>query len=245
MSARLSVVADVSRTARLVSLFRHEQSDPDRFYRFLAGDTVARVQPSLELSNAVVLDVGGGPGYVADAFRLAGARCFVAEFSSDELHLHGRSPEGAMQADGQALPIRSSSVDVCHSSNVLEHVPDPRAMLAEVVRVVRPGGVIYLSFTNWLSPWGGHETSPWHYLGGEYAARRWLRRHGSPPKNRYGQGLYRLDVSTVLAWFRTRPDVEMMQAGPRYWPAFARPVVSVPGVREIVTWNLEIIARRR
>ena len=89
----------------------------------------------------------------------------------------------------------SGVVDVCFSANVLEHVPDWRAMLAEMVRVTKPGGIIVVSFTNWLSPWGGHETSPWHYLGGDRAARRYQRRHGRPPKNRFGSSLYPVSVA--------------------------------------------------
>ena len=72
---------------------------------------------------------------------------------------------------------RDGAVDVCYSSNVLEHVPEPWAMADEMLRVTRPGGTRRTCrFTNWLSPWGGHETSPWHYSGGARAARRYARR---------------------------------------------------------------------
>ena len=245
MSATTSVRADLTRTVTLFSLFRRETSDPDRFYSYLADDTVRRIEIHHRLADAVVLDVGGGPGYVSEALRTAGATCVVADYSHRELHLHGRTPDDAVQADAQELPIRTAGVDVCHSSNVLEHVPDPNRMLAEMVRVVRPSGLIYLSFTNWLSPWGGHETSPWHYVGGEYAARRWESKHGAPPKNRYGAGLYRLDVATVVRWFRQCNDVDIVSCGSRYLPAFTAPVVKVPGLRELAVWNLETIVRRR
>ena len=76
------------------------------------------------------------------------------------------------------------SVDVCYSSNVLEHVPDPERMLEEMVRVVRPGGLVFCSYTLWLSPWGGHETSPWHYLGGHCAARRYTAPARAPAQER-------------------------------------------------------------
>ena len=60
----------------------------------------------------------------------------------------------------------------------------------EMLRVTRPGGLVVLSYTVWLGPFGGHETGPWHYLGGEYAARRYRRRHGKEPKNRFGDSLF-------------------------------------------------------
>ncbi len=157
----------------------------------------------------------------------------------------GAAPEGAVLGSALDIPLATGSVDVCFSSNVLEHVPDPWRMAAEMVRVTRPGGVVYLSFTNWLSPWGGHETSPWHYLGGHRAAARYTRRHGRPPKNVYGTSLYPVSVGAALRWARWQPDVRVLDALPRYHPRWATPVVRVPGLREIVSWNLLLILRRR
>ena len=74
-------------------------------------------------------------------------------------------------------------------------MPQPWVVADEMVRVVRPGGLVVVSYTNWLSPWGGHETSPWHYLGGYVAADRYGRRYGHPPKNRYGVGLFPVSVA--------------------------------------------------
>jgi SAM-dependent methyltransferase len=147
-----------------------------------------------------VLDVGGASGYVGDAFRAAGAKAVTAEYDFDQMTEHGRTVVDGVIADGCDLPIATGAVDISYTSNVLEHVISYQRMLAEMVRVVAPGGVIYLTFTNWLSPWGGHETSPWHYLGGEWSARRFERKTGAPPKNRFGVSLFRLDVRDVLAW---------------------------------------------
>lgn len=235
----------VARSVRLFSLFRKEQADPDTFYATLAADTVRALQPHVQLRGACAVDIGGGPGYVADALSAAGARCVVVEYAASELTLHDRIPAVAVLGDGQRLPLADGAADVVHSSNVLEHVPDPWAMLEEMVRVLRPGtGIGYLTFTNWLSPWGGHETSPWHYLGGEWAALRYEQRTGAPPKNRYGESLHRLGVAEVLRWFRTRPDVEVLHAAPRYLPEGVKWLVSVPAAREVFTWNLAVTFRR-
>jgi SAM-dependent methyltransferase len=128
---------------------------------------------------------------------------------------------------------------------VLEHVHSPERMLSEMVRVVRPSGIVYLTFTNWLSPWGGHETSPWHYLGGEWSARRFARRHGREPKNRFGLSLFPLSVATVLRWVRTCPDVTVLEAFPRYYPRWTKALVRIPVLREFLTWNLVVVMRRK
>ena len=155
------------------SAFRNEGSDPATFYGLLADDTVSDVANYSQLSGCTVLDVGGASGYVADAFRGSGASAVTAEYDTSQMTEHGRRLVDGIIADGCALPIATGAVDVGYSSNVLEHVVSYEQMLSEMVRVVSPGGVIYITFTNWLSPWGGHETSPWHYLGGEWAARRY------------------------------------------------------------------------
>jgi glycosyltransferase involved in cell wall biosynthesis/SAM-dependent methyltransferase len=240
-----SLPTGLARSAQLFQLFRREPTDPDTFYRFLAADTVRQIRGFTSLAGTQAVDIGGGPGYFADALRAQAGSCFVVEYDFDELHLHGRTPDRAVQGDGQLLPLATGSVDLVHSSNVLEHVPAPMSMLGEMARVIKPRtGLGYLTFTNWYSPWGGHETSPWHYLGGERAADRFERKTGSRPKNEFGTSLHPLNIADVMRWFEERSDLEVLWAGPRYWPTWARTIVKVPGVREVITWNLVVIFRR-
>ena len=233
-------------SVRLFRAFRTEQTDPDGFYSLLAARSVRQVQRYADLAGRSVLDVGGGPGYFADAFRAAGARYVGLDADAGELAGRAQGPaQGSVQGSALALPFQSASIDVCYSSNVLEHVPDPWLMGEEMIRVTRPGGTVFVAFTNWLSPWGGHETSPWHYLGGQRAMRRYRRRHARSPKNVYGQSLFPVSVAGALRWARTRTDVELVDALPRYHPDWARTVLRIPGAREVLTWNLALVLRRR
>jgi arabinofuranan 3-O-arabinosyltransferase len=135
-------------------------------------------------------------------------------------------------------------VDICYSSNVLEHVARPEWMLDEMVRVTRPGGVVFASFTPWWSPWGGHETAPWHYLGGERARRRYLRRTGHEPKNRFEHSLFPISVRQALVWARSCEGARVVDVLPRYHPWWARWVVYMPVVREVLSWNLVVVLRK-
>jgi SAM-dependent methyltransferase len=150
-----------------------------------------------------------------------------------------------VQASGDALPFVDGTFDVTYSSNVLEHVPRPWAMADDMVRVTRPGGTVVISYTLWFGPWGGHETSPWHLLGGHRAARRYARRHGRQPKNVFGESLYALTARAGIDWARHRPDVDIVAVEPRYLPRQAHWLVRVPIARELVTWNLMLVLRRR
>ena len=250
----------IPRSVALFRAFRKEQSDPDYFYRTIALDTLVRLTGSTPLFNRTVVDIGGGAGYFAEAFRNAGARVVLIEPEADaplparlegpeeSLDLRARHewavwpgrlmPGQTVAGDGLQLPLPDDFADLVFSSNVLEHVPDPSRFIDESVRVTRPGGQIYLSFTVWWSPWGGHETSPWHYISGAYATWRYTKRHGYPPKNVYGESLFALKVSTVLKLLKERDDVQLLNAEPRYLPRWAGFLVKVPVVREIVTWNL-------
>ena len=235
----------VGRSWGLFQAFRREQQHPASTYALLADDTVALLRRYRDLAGLVAVDVGGGPGYTAEALRAAGAQAFTLDPFEDELSLHGRTPSHALVGDGLHLPLGSASVDLCCTLNALEHVPEPWSFLAELVRVTRPGGLVFVGVTNWLSPWGGHETSPWHYLGGHRAAQRYEARTGHPPKNRYEESLFRIGVGETLAWARSCPQVRVLDAFPRYYPRWCRPLVRVPGLREVATWNLALVMERR
>lgn len=239
-------MATWKRAAKLFTDFQVEQSDPDRFYGTMASDSVAQMQCLANLEGAHVLDVGGGPGYWADAFAAAGARYTPLDADAGELALHGRVPlPGTVMGDGQALPFRTGSFDLVYSSNVGEHVRHPWTMGDEMVRVCRPGGLVFYSYTLWYGPWGGHETAPWHYVNGRYAAQRYRREKGHEPKNLYGTSLFPVSMAQGIRWARSQPDADVVDIIPRYLPSSLFWTSSLPVVREILTWNVALILRRR
>jgi SAM-dependent methyltransferase len=234
--------ATLSRSVRLFRLFLSEQSDPAAFYTALASDSVEQLGNYVDLAGRTILDVGGGPGYFGRAFHDAGARYVGLELDAPtDLPVE----VSAVRGSGERIPVRSGSVDVAYSSNVVEHVRRPWVMADELVRVTCAGGIVYLSFTPWFSPWGGHETAPWHLLGGNFARRRFARRNGREPKNAYGETLFGYRVSEVMRWARKNPDVEVLATLPRYHPRWAWWIVRVPGLREVASWNIVLVLRKR
>jgi SAM-dependent methyltransferase len=236
--------AGLRRSVALLRAFRVEQTEPDVFYGLLARDSVRLIGRHAPLAGQRVLDVGAGPVQFAAAFAAAGARYIAVDADPGELLETRPDRTAALAARGERLPIGEGAVDICFSSNVVEHVSAPWRLGDELVRVTRPGGLVVISYTNWLSPWGGHETSPWHFLGGTYAARRYARRHGHPPKNRYGTSLFPVGAGRVLRLVRARGDVTVLEARPRYYPRWCGFVVRLPVLREMLTWNLLLILRR-
>lgn len=80
--------------------------------------------------DAVILNVGSGPRVIAphviniDSFPFKGV---------------------TIVADATNLPFKDSSVDAVICECVLEHVPDPNAVVREIERVLKRGGLLYLS----------------------------------------------------------------------------------------------------
>ncbi len=237
--------ASLGRSLRLLREFRYEQPDPRRFYTALAEDSVAQLSRYTDLSGAVMLDVGGGPGYFRSAFEDAGATYLALDADVGELSGSGEVSGGTVIGSGMRLPFRDGSLDICYSSNVLEHVPDPWLMAEEMLRVTRSGGTVFISYTVWFGPWGGHETAPWHYLGGRRARRRYRRKHGREPKNKYGESLFPVTVAGGLRWARRQNTGDVVDLTPRYNPWWSRWLLRIPLVREVVTWNLVIVLRKR
>ena len=237
--------ASLGRSVRLLREFRYEQPDPARFYTAIAEDSVGQLSQYADLAGGVMLDVGGGPGYFRDAFGRAGATYFSLDADVGELAGTGTIAAGTVIGSGMQLPFRDDAVDLTYSSNVLEHVVDPWLMADEMVRITRPGGLVFISYTVWFGPWGGHETAPWHYVSGGYARRRYRRKHGKEPKNKYGESLFKVTVADGLAWARRQQAADVLDLTPRYNPRWSRWLLHVPGVREVATWNLAIVLKKR
>lgn len=256
--------ATLRRSFGLLSDFKYEQTRPDIFYGHLAADTVGLIRDVYAgvrgltasaaeepLHGAKILDVGGGPGYFGVAFDKAGADYYTCEPDVGEMAAAGIKLQTSVRGSGLDLPFVSDAFDITYSSNVAEHVPDPWRMADEMLRVTKPGGVMIYSYTVWLGPFGGHETGLWqHYVGGEFAARRYEQKMGKPPKNRWGESLFNVSASDGLEYGRkvhARADdpAELVAAFPRYHPWWAWWMVRVPGLREFAVSNLVLVFQKR
>lgn len=110
-----------------------------------------------------VLDVGCGSGRSVDLFRsLAPTASWVGVDIEDSPEVRARTRDDAEfhTFDGESLPFEDSRFDVVYCAQVLEHVRRPAPLLAEMVRVLSPGGRLAGS-TSQLEPF--HSRSTWNY----------------------------------------------------------------------------------
>jgi SAM-dependent methyltransferase len=123
-----------------------------------------------------------------------------------------------VRADALSLPFADGSFDLVLSGGLLEHFPQPEPVLAEMVRILRPGGTFYadvvprkfsiyrvrefprMARTEWFMP-GVHESSNGP---GRYA--RALERLGCAPPRVRSAGVYPPRTGPVLARLASRLD---------------------------------------
>ena len=137
--------------------------------RVLLRDLVQRHLRSREGSPPRLLDLGCGTGGNSATYTEFGSVVGVEPDASALRFAQARlvaDPSGASlafcRAVGTSLPLALESFDAVIASDVLEHIADDRAAVAEVVRVLRPGGVFIFSVPAhpWL--WSTHDEALWH-----------------------------------------------------------------------------------
>ncbi|MEA2637112.1 MAG: 2-polyprenyl-6-hydroxyphenyl methylase / 3-demethylubiquinone-9 3-methyltransferase, partial [Chloroflexota bacterium] len=102
---------------------------------------------SVDPAGKTVVDIGCGGGLFAEEFARLGAAVIGVDPSASSLDT-ARAHAAAMglsidyrAGTGEHLPLDDASVDIACCVDVLEHVTDVDAVIAETARVLRPGGV--------------------------------------------------------------------------------------------------------
>lgn len=102
----------------------------------------------LPLAGERVLDVGAGLGHFSRIVAALGGRPVPLDLAGRLLaKLRGEFPL-AVQGDALALPFATGTFGIVVSSECVEHTPDPLVAIREMVRVLRPGGVLVLTTPN-------------------------------------------------------------------------------------------------
>jgi ubiquinone/menaquinone biosynthesis C-methylase UbiE len=141
----------------------------------------------IDWGNATVCDIGGGGGLRAALLAARAKRSHCADIIDQQARYAGEFVKllsEKMQRHGHSLPIdrfefnvtdatrlmyRNDWFDFVSALNAFEHIPDPIGALAEIARVLRPGGHAYVWFDPiWTADTGSHfqhrVTEPWAHL---------------------------------------------------------------------------------
>jgi len=134
----------------------------------LAIDSVLEMQPRR------VLEVGCGPGEAAEKIAAAGVTVEALDISDRMVELTCARGVSARVGDVQDLPFEDGSFDAALAAWMLYHVPDVERGIAELARVVRPGGRL-VAVTNRID----HLRELRELLGGEFPTRNFSDENAS------------------------------------------------------------------
>ncbi|MEZ5669626.1 MAG: class I SAM-dependent methyltransferase [Alphaproteobacteria bacterium] len=142
---------DYYATEKPLYLERYEQ---DRaWWLDVYADRLATVEAATGIRGGTALDIGCGPGLFLDAARDRGWRVEGIE-PSRQAAAHARGLGHAVH-DGffdPAMAATLAPVDLIHMALVLEHLPDPAAILSTARGLLKPGGAVCVVVPNDFNP---------------------------------------------------------------------------------------------
>lgn len=215
------------------------------------------------LRGVSMLDAACGPGGKTAWYAEAGAARVIG-VDLDAAHLAAASRFSAARgvsarthfvaADAGRLPLREAAVELVTANDAVEHFSDPGGVIAELARVLRPGGRLLVTFPPFLSPNGAHLYDyvriPWcqvmlsrRALGAlvERAVRdaeadgERARRVAAEQMAFYDHALNRMTIARFLSLVGAEPRLRLVWMRcepPRF--RWLRPVAALPGVRELL-----------
>jgi 2-polyprenyl-3-methyl-5-hydroxy-6-metoxy-1,4-benzoquinol methylase len=166
---RLDAIAEQGFAAMLRARWQEMDRAPQLVERFLTSDlaeekgeplvgAIERGLPTPLRPGVQLLEVGCGSGWFAMAARARGADVVAGDVSMSWLVLARRRLVEAGAGDVQLVcfdaaqpPFEADSFDVVVAADVIEHVPDPAAFVRGCSRVLRAGGLLFVSTPNRFS----------------------------------------------------------------------------------------------
>jgi SAM-dependent methyltransferase len=127
------------------------------------------ILPTYDHRRPRLLDLGCGTGLFLQR-RQADCEALGIDLSPEALsYCHQRQIRSVARADAARLPFGDESFDIVTAFDLIEHLPDDRALVREIHRVLKPGGFMMATVPAHPLLWTGHDVSLHHH-------RRYQRR---------------------------------------------------------------------
>lgn len=145
----------------------NDHVNPMRYFKIIEA-----LDREIPLAGKKLLEIGSGFGvslavmlkqFEVDAYGIEPAsEGFDASYvcAREVLIANGLDASRLIAAVGESIPFADGTFDVVYSNNVLEHTSDPAKVLSEAIRVLKPGGKLYVEVPNYLAYFEGHYLVP-------------------------------------------------------------------------------------
>jgi ubiquinone/menaquinone biosynthesis C-methylase UbiE len=201
--------APASADLATVRAFFNEAASSEEHYPASIDPRILHVQRLLEhlgdRNGRVAADIGSGKGRYARLVKDRNPAATLVALDLAETMLQRVPGDIARVAASMTqLPLATASVDAAYAIESLEHAVDIEAAVAELGRIVKPGGRIVVIDKN-AQAWGRLETSAWEQWFDQRGLERLLRRHCSSVRSEPIS--YWEDVppdGLFLAWYAVR-----------------------------------------
>lgn len=227
-------------------ILRHlKTKDDSGFYALQAQDAIHWLIKKGVVVNGETsaLDLGCGHGIFGAELKKMGAKVSFADedcfLSTDLADAHFQK----INIDRDDLSIAGKH-DLVICSNVYEHLSKPIEFLKNAHRLLNKDGFFYLSWTNWLSPWGGHEFSPFHYLGAKRGHLLYDKWTGRARIHTPFVNLFPTYIGQTVQIIKNQTQFRVVAVAPRYYPELSI-ITKLPWIREFFSWNCAILMQTR
>jgi ubiquinone/menaquinone biosynthesis C-methylase UbiE len=112
-----------------------------------------RVLSDHNVEHAIVVDVGAGLGHFSAVADRHGASVVPVDIAPRLVRRLREQFPSAVVGSAVSLPFETGTVNYVVSSECIEHTLDPRQAIREMLRVLRPGGVLFLTTPNLMWRW--------------------------------------------------------------------------------------------
>jgi SAM-dependent methyltransferase len=236
---------------------RLASEDSYREFQVFQGTLLLRFLQSrgIAVRGRRVADIGCGYGGYSLALNAAGSLVVALDLFQDGWPTALAAQMSTIAANALHIPLQANTFDIVVCASLIEHVAEPQQLVAELARIARPGGVVYVSFPPFYSPRGGHQFSPFHYLGERRAialSQRLRGRKSDWVRNTYpdapasfntlwgGWGLYVLTISKFERCLIGSPLL-LRERSTRLLPV---DFSGLPILREILTWHVQYLLEK-
>lgn len=135
----------------------------DHYWWFVSRRLMAQEWLEEFCPDGKVLDLGCGTGALLQSLQETREAAGV-DFSPLALEFcQSRGLKNLHEADAQALPLPDASFRAVITLDTLEHVPDDTKAMAEICRVLEPGGIVIINVPAFQWLWGPHDVALHHF----------------------------------------------------------------------------------